>query len=58
MKYDLAEPRNQTFHWQQPDSVKNMERNKDKRNRKRVQFNDVEKKIQKNYERVIARRDR
>lgn len=45
MKYDLAEPRNQTFHWQQPDSVKNMERNKDKRNRKRVQFNDEEKKL-------------
>lgn len=45
----FAEPRKHTLHWQQPGSAKNMERNKNVRNRKRVQCNEVEKKrIRKN----------
>lgn len=55
----MAEPRKQIFHWQQPDSAKNMERNKNVRNGKRSRkFKEVEKKESKRIrKKIIVRQD-
>lgn len=56
----MAEPRKQIFHWQQPDSAKNMERNKNVRNGKRRsrKFKEVEKKESKRIrKKIIVRQD-